>query len=72
MFDEQAGWAVAVGVDFMIAETFEHHGEARLALEAVRESGLPVVVTLSLQRGEAFRDGVSVVAYRLRGNDQIG
>jgi hypothetical protein len=46
---------------------FEHRGEARLALEAVRESGLPVVVTLSLHR-----DGVSVVAYRLRGNDQIG
>ena len=31
MFDEQVAWAAEAGVDFMIAETIAHHGEARLA-----------------------------------------
>src|SRR5262245_23004805 len=44
MFAEQAVWAVEEGVDFFIAETFSFLGEARLALEAIRHTGLPAVV----------------------------
>ncbi len=45
MFDEQVGWAAEVGVDFIVAETFNYLGEALLALDAVRAAGLPAAVT---------------------------
>jgi betaine-homocysteine S-methyltransferase len=35
MFEEQVGWAVEAGVDFVIAETISHVGEALLALETI-------------------------------------
>jgi betaine-homocysteine S-methyltransferase len=57
MFDEQVAWAAQAGVDFIIAETFSYCGEARLALESIRQAGLPAVVTFSLHR-EGLRDGV--------------
>ena len=57
MFEEQVAWAVDAGVDFIIAETFSHAGEALLALEVVRETGLPSVVTLALHREPVTRDG---------------
>ncbi len=60
MFAEQVEWAVQEGVDLIIAETFSHYGEARLALEAIREAGLPAVVTLAWHREERFRDKVSL------------
>jgi len=45
MFEEQTRWAVDEGVDFMIAETFSHLGEALIALEVIKEAGLPAVIT---------------------------
>jgi len=45
MFEEQTRWATDVGVDFMIAETFSHLGEALIALEVIKEAGLPAVIT---------------------------
>jgi len=57
MFEEQVAWAVDAGADFIIAETFSHGGEALLALEVVRETGLPSVVTLALHREPVTRDG---------------
>ena len=39
MFEEQVGWAVEAGVDFIIAETFSWLGEALLALEAIKAAG---------------------------------
>ena len=57
IFDEQIGWAVDAGADFIIAETFSHGGEALLALEAIRRSGLPAVVTLALHRIGTMREG---------------
>ena len=60
IFDEQIGWAVDAGVDFIIAETFSHGNEALLALEAIRRSGLPAVVTLALHRIGMMREGWSV------------
>jgi betaine-homocysteine S-methyltransferase len=45
MFEEQVRWAKEEGVDLVIAETFSHFGEALIALEVIREAGLPAVVT---------------------------
>ncbi|HEX8916911.1 MAG TPA: homocysteine S-methyltransferase family protein, partial [Chloroflexota bacterium] len=47
MFEEQASWAADAGVDFIVAETFSHFGEAHIALEVIRSLGLPSVVTLA-------------------------
>jgi betaine-homocysteine S-methyltransferase len=47
IFREQIRWAAAGGVDFIVAETFSHYGEARLALEEIKAAGLPAVITFS-------------------------
>jgi methionine synthase I (cobalamin-dependent) len=59
MFEEQAGWAADAGVDFIIAETFSHVGEALMALEAIKETGLPAVVTMALHREAETREGLT-------------
>ncbi len=59
MFDEQVAWAAEAGVDLVIAETFSYHGEAMLALEAIKRAGLPAVVTFAVHR-EGLRDGVPI------------
>ena len=59
MFEEQVGWAAGAGVDFVIAETFSHAGEALLALEVIKEAGLPAVVTMTAHRSPQTRDGFS-------------
>ena len=50
MFDEQVGWAVDAGVDFIIAETISYLDEAMIALEAIKQTNLPAVVTLAVHR----------------------
>src|SRR5262245_10858975 len=57
IFDEQIGWAVDAGVDFIVGETFSFAGEALLALEAIKRSGKPAVITLSVPREGQMRDG---------------
>ena len=57
MFEEQVEWAVEADVDFIIAETYSHAQEALLALEVVREAGVPAAVTLALHREPLTRDG---------------
>jgi betaine-homocysteine S-methyltransferase len=57
MFEEQTQWAVEAGVDFVIAETFSHTEEALLALEVIKQTGLPAVVTLAVHREPVTRDG---------------
>src|SRR3546814_10126709 len=61
MFEEQIGWAVEEGADFLIAETIDWCGEAEIALDVMKRTGLPTVVTLSVHRDEQMFDGVSVV-----------
>ena len=41
MFEEQVGWAVDAGVDFIIGETFSWGEEALIALEVIGEPGCP-------------------------------
>ena len=75
IFKEQTGWAVEVGVDFMIAETFSHLGEALIALEVIKEEGLPAVITfIPLQEkscdGYLWEDACRIVAEN--GADVVG
>jgi betaine-homocysteine S-methyltransferase len=45
MFEEQVRWSAEEGVDFFIAETFSHLGEALIALDTIKAAGLPALVT---------------------------
>jgi len=49
---------VDAGVDYIIAETLGHLGEAMVALEAIEDAGLPAVVTLAIHRNGLTREGV--------------
>jgi betaine-homocysteine S-methyltransferase len=44
------------GVDFFIAETFHWVGEALLALRAIKEAGLPAMITLNLKDPPVSRE----------------
>ncbi len=57
MFDEQIGWAVDAGADFIIGETYSHGGEALIGLKAIKASGLPAVVTLAIHNSGTTREG---------------
>jgi betaine-homocysteine S-methyltransferase len=59
MFTEQVGWAVEAGADFLIGETFSYLDEALLALEVMRGSGLPTVITLAAHADPDTREGVA-------------
>jgi len=59
MFEEQLRWIVQAGMDFVIAETFSYAEEAQIALEAIRATGLPAVVTLAIHRAPQTRDGLA-------------
>jgi betaine-homocysteine S-methyltransferase len=75
MFEEQVGWAMDAGVDFIIGETFAFAEEALLALEVVKQAGAISVITLAVHR-ERLRDGYSVpeACQRLKdaGADVVG
>jgi methionine synthase I (cobalamin-dependent) len=59
MFEEQVGWAVDAGVDFVVAETLSWLGEALVATEVIRRTGLPAVVTLAAHADPSMRDGAT-------------
>jgi len=59
MFEEQVGWAVEAGVDFVIAETIAWVGEALVATEVIKAAGLPAVVTLAAHKDPTMREGTS-------------
>ncbi|HEY1271896.1 MAG TPA: homocysteine S-methyltransferase family protein [Terriglobales bacterium] len=48
-FDEQLAVQVEEGIDFVIGETFSWLGEALLAVERGKKTGLPVMVTVSFE-----------------------
>jgi betaine-homocysteine S-methyltransferase len=47
MFDRQLATMTDGGVDFVIAETFNWLGEALVAAEAIKDAGLPAMVTMA-------------------------
>ena len=61
MFDEMIGWAADAGADFIIGETFYYAEEAFAALDAIKQSGLPAVVTISPMGENKMRDDWDVV-----------
>jgi betaine-homocysteine S-methyltransferase len=44
MYREQIEWAADEGVDLILAETLNYLGEAEIALELIRDAGLPAVI----------------------------
>ena len=59
MYEEQVAWAMEAGVDFIIAETISWLGEAEIALDVIRQTKLPSVVTFALHKKGEMRDGFS-------------
>src|SRR5215211_2097321 len=57
MFEEQVGWAVEAGVDFVIGETFSWGEEALIALDVIKRAGKPAVITLAMHQEPVTRDG---------------
>ena len=76
MFDEQVGWAVDAGVDFIVGETYSAGGEALLALEAIKRAGKPAVITMAANREGRSREGWTLgeTCHRLEqaGADVVG
>ncbi|PIE71360.1 MAG: homocysteine methyltransferase [Deltaproteobacteria bacterium] len=76
MFDEMVGWAVDEGADMIVGETFYYAGEAYEALDAIRATGLPSVLTLAPMAANQMMDGVSIVdtcrELEARGADVVG
>jgi len=74
MFEEQVGWAMDAGVDFIIGETFSFAEEALLALEVIKHAGATSVITLAVHQG--LRDDYTVpeACQRLKdaGADVVG
>jgi betaine-homocysteine S-methyltransferase len=56
-FDEQLRVQVEEGVDFIVGETFSWLGEALLAVERSRRTGLPVMVTICFENKDATMEG---------------
>src|SRR5581483_2829604 len=57
MLEEQVGWAAEAGVDFVVGETFSWGEEALIALDVIREAGLPAVITLAIHREPRTMEG---------------
>ncbi len=58
-FDEQLAVQVDEGVDFIIGETFSWLGEALLAVERGKKTGLPVMVTVCFEAKDETAEGKS-------------
>jgi betaine-homocysteine S-methyltransferase len=56
-FDEQLTVQIEQGIDFVIGETFSWLGEALLAVECGRKTGLPVMVTMAFENQPVTNEG---------------
>jgi betaine-homocysteine S-methyltransferase len=59
-FDEQIEYQGIEGTDFYIAETIEHLGEAKIALQAIRAAGMTAMITLGFKYQDKTLDGVEL------------
>jgi betaine-homocysteine S-methyltransferase len=50
LFDRQLEVQASEGIDLVIGETFSWLGEAQVALDAARATGLPAVITMSFEK----------------------
>src|SRR4051795_10817692 len=60
-YEEQLGWAVEEGIDFVIAETYDYLGEALIGLDVCKQLGLPAMVTFASVQPDATYDGYDYV-----------
>jgi betaine-homocysteine S-methyltransferase len=76
MFSEMVAWAMDEGVDYFIGETFYYAEEAFAALDAVKDSQKPAVVTIAPMGEDVLRDGWDIVdtckELEQRGADVVG
>ena len=56
-FDEQLAVQVEEGVDFVVGETYSYLGEALLAVECGKKTGLPTMVTVCFENKAVTTDG---------------
>ena len=59
-FEEQIWYQTDYGVDFFIAETIQYLGEARIALEAIKATGKPSMITLGFKNDTFTLDGIKM------------
>lgn len=65
-YKEQVRWAADEGVDFMIAETLGYLNEGLIALEVIKEHGLPAMITFGsthdgLLDGYSYQEGCRIL-----------
>jgi methionine synthase I (cobalamin-dependent) len=60
-YEEQLAWAVEEGVDFVVAETYDHVGEALIGLDVCQQLGLPALVTFASVQPDTTYDGYDYV-----------
>src|SRR5437660_467272 len=76
MFEEQVGWAVDAGVDFVVGETFSWAQEALIALDVIKAAKQTAVITLAMHQEDITRErwGVADACKRLAdaGADVVG
>ena len=76
MFREMIQWAKEEGADYIIGETFYFADEAYVALEEIKKSELPAVLTISPMAENIMRDGISIIdtckQLEQRGADVVG
>ena len=61
MFEEQVGWAVDAGVDYVVGETFSYAQEALIALDVIKRAGQTAVITLAMHQADVTREEWTVV-----------
>ena len=75
LFDDQIAFQMEEGVDFIICETFLAAGEALIALERARKTGLPVMATLcfgGVRTAEGMTPGDAAKRLEQAGADIVG
>src|SRR5438552_4585579 len=60
MFEEQVGWAVDAGVDYVVGETFSYAQEALIALDVIKRAKQVAVITLAMHQADITREGWTV------------
>ncbi len=60
MFEEQVGWAVDAGVDYIVGETFSWAQEALIAADVIKKANRTAVITLAMHQEDVTREGWGV------------
>ncbi len=76
MFEEMVNWSAEEAVDFIIGETFYFAEEAFCALDIIKKTGLPAVITIAPMGENIMRDNWKIAdtckELEQRGADVVG